>query len=70
MSTNLFPVKKIYFFKFKYFFSYPNNCKGIGEIWCRLAKKFDSKIFNFLQKVVQIDIEKKEVEKFFWHFYW
>uniref|UniRef100_A0A914N5A4 Amine oxidase domain-containing protein n=1 Tax=Meloidogyne incognita TaxID=6306 RepID=A0A914N5A4_MELIC len=42
-------------------FRYPANCRGIGEMWKRFSERFPSKIFNFGQKVVEINSKTKNI---------
>jgi len=42
-------------------FRYPANCRGIGEMWKRFSERFPSKIFNFGQKVVEINSKNKNI---------
>ncbi|CAD5223672.1 unnamed protein product [Bursaphelenchus okinawaensis] len=45
----------------RFCFRYPNNCKGMGEIWCRLAKKFGTEVFELNCEVVQVAVGEKKL---------
>ncbi|CAD5232921.1 unnamed protein product [Bursaphelenchus xylophilus] len=45
----------------RYCFRYPAKCKGIGEIWCRLAQKYDNAIFKLNSEVIKVDPKRKQL---------